>query len=87
MPAIISPTISISLCTPPIRWMITSGFSAQIHSAAAPLVPRWRAMRDAAQISSAKPGSMHSRSTIVPATTLSPTSIVTNFATRMKAGP
>ena len=30
---------------------------------------------------------MHSRSTIVPAITWSPTSIVTNFATRMNAGP
>ena len=30
---------------------------------------------------------MHSRSSIVPATTSSPTSRVTNFATRMKAGP
>ena len=30
---------------------------------------------------------MHSRSTIVPAITWSPTNIVTNFATRMKAGP
>ena len=38
-----SPTISISLCTPPIRWMITSGLSTQIHSAAAPLAPTWRA--------------------------------------------
>ncbi len=39
MPAAIRPTISISLCTPPIRWMITNGLSTQIHSAAAPLVP------------------------------------------------
>ena len=87
MPAIIRPTISISLCTPPIRWMITNGLSTQIHSAAAPLAPTWRATRGAAQISITSPGSMHSRSTIVPAITLSPTSIVTNLATRMNAGP
>ncbi len=87
MPAIIKPTISISLCTPPIRWMITNGLSTQIHSAAAPLAPTWRATRGAAQISSTSPGSMHSRSTIVPAITWSPTSIVTNLATRMNAGP
>ncbi len=68
--------------------MITSGFSAQIHSATAPLAPMWRATRGAAQISSARPGgSMHSRSSIVPATTWSPTSVVTNRATRMNAGP
>ncbi len=30
---------------------------------------------------------MHSRSSMVPATTLLPTSMVTNFATRMNAGP
>ena len=30
---------------------------------------------------------MHSRSTIVPAITLSPTNIVTNLATKMNAGP
>ena len=87
MPAIISPTISISLCTPPIRWMITSGLSTQIHSATAPLAPMWRAIRGAAQISIASPGSMHSRSTMVPAMTLSPTSMVTNLATMMNAGP
>ena len=87
MPAIIKPTISISLCTPPIRWMITNGFNTQIHSAAAPLAPTWRATRGAAQISRARPGSMHSRNSMVPATTSLPTSIVTNFATRMNAGP
>ena len=47
----------------------------------------WRATRGAAQISIANPGSMHSRSSIVPATTWSPTSNVTNLATRMNAGP
>src|SRR3954465_13066259 len=67
--------------------MITNGLSTQIHSAAAPSAPTWRATRGAAQISKARPGSMHSRRSIVPATTLLPTSIVTNFATRMKAGP
>ncbi len=67
--------------------MITSGLSTQIHSATAPLAPTWRATRGAAQISSASPGSMHSRSSIVPATTWSPTSMVTNLATRMNAGP
>ena len=30
---------------------------------------------------------MHSRNTMVPVTTSLPTSIVTNFATRMNAGP
>ena len=87
IPAIIRPTMSISLCTPPIRWMITKGFSAQIHSAAAPLAPTWRATRGAAQINRISPGSMHSRNSMVPATTSFPTSIVTNFATSMKAGP
>ena len=29
MPAAIRPTISISLCTPPIRWISTSGLSTQ----------------------------------------------------------
>ena len=67
--------------------MITNGLSTQIHSAAAALAPTWRAIRGAAQISITNPGSMHSRNTIVPAMTLSPTSIVTNFATRMNAGP
>ena len=67
--------------------MITSGLSTQIHSAAAPLAPIWRATRGAAQMSNARPGSMHSRNTMVPATTSLPTSIVTNFATRMNAGP
>ena len=87
MPAIIRPTISISLCTPPMRWMITSGFSTQIHNAVAPSAPIWRATRGAAQISSARPGSMHNRSSIVPATTSLPTSIVTNLAIRMNPGP
>ena len=41
MPAAIRPTISISLCTPPIRWMSTSGLSTQIHIAIGPLLPRW----------------------------------------------
>ena len=31
IPAAISPTMSISLCTPPIRWMSTSGLRTQIH--------------------------------------------------------
>ncbi len=85
--AIISPTISISLCTPPIRWMITSGLSTQIHRAAAPLPPTCRATRGAAQISITRPGSMHNRNSIVPATTSLPTTMVTNLATRMNAGP
>ena len=87
MPAAIRPTISISLCTPPIRWMITSGLSTQIHSAIGTFAPTWRAIRGVAQISSASPGSMHSRSSMVPAITWLPTSIVTNLATMMNAGP
>ena len=87
MAAIIRPTISISLWTPPIRWMMTNGLSTQIHSAAAPLAPTWRATRGAAQISITNPGSMHSRSSMVPAMTWSPTTFVTNLATRMNAGP
>src|SRR4029077_1440752 len=67
--------------------MITNGFNTQIHNAAAPSAPTWRPTRGAAQISRARPGSMHSRSSMVPATTSLPTSIVTNFATRMNAGP
>src|SRR3954447_4923282 len=67
--------------------MITNGFNTQIHSAAAPLAPTWRATRGAAQISRARPGSMHSRNSMVPATTSLPTSMVTNLATRMNAGP
>ena len=69
MPAAIKPTISISLCTPPIRWMSTSGLSTQIHRAVAPSAPRCRARRGVAQISSASPGSMHKRSSMVPAIT------------------
>ena len=87
MAAIISPTISISLWTPPMRWMITNGLSTQIHSEAAGFAPTWRAIRGAAQISRARPGSIDRRSSIVPATTSSPTRTVTNLATRMKAGP
>ena len=87
IPAAISPTMSISLCTPPIRWMRTSGLRTQIHKAVEPSAPRWRANRGVAQISRASPGSMHSRSSIVPATTLLPTAMVTSFATRMNAGP
>ena len=87
MPAIIRPTISISLCTPPIRWTITSGLSTQIHNASAPSAPTCRATRGAAQISRASPGSMHNRSSMVPAMTWSPTTRVTNLATRMNAGP
>ncbi len=67
--------------------MMTSGLSAQIHSAAGPSAPRCRAVRGVAQISSANPGSMHSRSSIVPAITWLPTSIVMNRATRMNTGP
>src|ERR1700751_1355484 len=67
--------------------MITNGFSTQIHSAAAPSAPTWGATRGGAQISRATPGSIHSRNTMVPATTSVPTSIVTNLATRMNAGP
>src|SRR6478752_153754 len=67
--------------------MITNGFSTQIHSAAAPLAPTWRATRGDAQINRARPGSMHSLNSMVPATTSLPTSIVTNLATRMNAGP
>ena len=66
---------------------MTNGLSTQIHSATAPSAPIWRATRGAAQISRAKPGSMHSRSSMVPAMTWSPTISVTNLATRMKAGP
>ncbi len=87
MPAAIRPTISISLCTPPIRWMSTRGLSTQIHSAVEPSAPRWRATRGVAQTNSTSPGSMHSRSNAVPATTLLPTSMVMIFATRMKTGP
>ncbi len=87
MPAAIRPTISISLCTPPIRWMSASGLSTQIHSAVEGSAPRCRATRGVAQINSARPGSMHSRSNMVPATTLLPTRTVISFATRMNAGP
>ncbi len=38
-PAIINPTNQISFGTPPIRWLITSGFSTQIHRAAASWYP------------------------------------------------
>ncbi|CPA14952.1 Uncharacterised protein [Mycobacterium tuberculosis] len=67
--------------------MRTSGFSTQIHSAVGPWVPRWLAKRGVAQTSNASPGSMHKRNSMVPATTLLPTITVTNFATRMNAGP
>ena len=87
IPAAIRPTISISLCTPPIKWMITSGLSTQIHSAMGTSAPTCRAMRGVAQISSANPGSMHSRSSIVPTITWLPTSIVTSRAIMMNAGP
>ena len=87
MPAAIRPTINISLCTPPIRWMITSGLSTQIHSAIGTFAPRCRAIRGVAQISNANPGSMHSRSSIVPAITWLPTSMVISLAIMMNAGP
>ena len=87
MPAIIRPTISISLCTPPIRWMITSGLSTQIHNALLALAERQRATRGVAHTSSANPGSMHRRSSMVPATTSSPMIWVTNRAMRMNSGP
>ncbi len=44
-------------------------------------------MRGVAQINSANPGSMHNRSSIVPAITWLPTNIVTNRAIMMNAGP
>ena len=87
IPAAIRPTINISLCTPPIKWMITNGLSAQIHSAIGTFAPICRAIRGVAQISNANPGSMHSRSSIVPTITWLPTSIVISLAIMMNAGP
>lgn len=87
MPAIMRPTISISLCTPPMRWMITSGFSTQIHNASLALAEKNCATRGVAHTSSASPGSMHRRNSMVPATTSSPTICVTNRAMSRNSGP
>jgi hypothetical protein len=86
-PAASMPTTSRSLCAPPIMWMTIIGLATASHSASAGRPPRRRLSSGSAHSSRASPGSIASRISSTPRTTLSPTSAVTDLASRMNSGP
>lgn len=71
-PASISPSMSASLWTPPMRWNSTSGFATPSHSALTGATPQRMDRRGSAQTINATPARASSRCTQTPARMFSP---------------